>query len=87
MTGLSTVETLIVMQPIAVDTGSSDREGRLVLANGMLVAILVRLDDPEHDQPGTWFLETGLGRLRDVRSPAFYTLDEATRWLRKSMKP
>ena len=87
MAGPGTVETLLLLQPIAVDTGSPDREGRLVLANGLLVAILVRLDDPEHEHAGTWFLEVGLGRLRDLRTPSFFTLEEATRWLRGRLKP
>ncbi|WP_238313973.1 hypothetical protein [Methylobacterium crusticola] len=81
------IETLVLLQPIAVDTGSPDREGMLVMANGLLVAVLVRLDTPEHERRGSWFLETGLGRLQGVRAPAFESLEEATRWLRKLLKP
>jgi len=49
----------ISLQPIEVMTASQDREGRLVLADGMLVAVLVRLSDEAHDPllRGAWFLE------------------------------
>jgi len=81
------VETLVVLQPIAVDTDSPDREGMLVLANGLLIALLVRLDTPEHEQFGQWFMEVGLGRLKGLRTPTFITLDEATRWFRGQIRP
>jgi len=87
MAGRRTVETLVVMQPIAVDTGSPDHEGRLVIANGLLVAVLVRLEAPEHDEIGGWFLEVGFGRLKGLRAPTFLTLDAATRWLRGELRP
>ena len=81
------LETLVVLQPIAVDTGSPDREGRLVIANGLLVAVLVRLDAPEHEMPGFWFLEAALARLQGIRAPPFATLEDATQWLRHRLKP
>ena len=89
MSGRSNVETLLVLQlqPIAVDTGSPDRDGMLVMANGLLVAVLVRLAEPEHDNVGSWFLEAGFGRLQGQRVPTFPTLDDANRWLRRHLKP
>ncbi|MCJ2075307.1 hypothetical protein MKK68_06490 [Methylobacterium sp. E-016] len=81
------VETLLVLQPIMVDTGSPDREGRLVLANGLLIAVLVRLDTPEHEVGPGWFVEAAFGRLFGVSAPIFDTLEEATRWLRQHRKP
>jgi hypothetical protein len=68
----------ISLQPIEVLTASHDREGRLVLADGMLVAVLVRLSDEAHDPllRGAWFLETGLGSL-DGRHELFASLEEA----------
>lgn len=51
------VETLVVLQPIGVDTDSDDRHGLLVMANGLLVGVLVRLDTPGHQQLRGWFLE------------------------------
>ncbi|MCJ2114778.1 hypothetical protein MKK64_26815 [Methylobacterium sp. E-025] len=80
------VETLLVLQPIMVDTGSPDREGRLVLANGLLIAVLVRLDTPEHEVGPGWFVEAAFGRLFGVSAPIFATLEEATRWLRQHRK-
>ena len=87
MGGPRNVETLVVLQPIQIDTNSPDREGRLVIANGLLVAILVRLDDPEHIRVGGWFLEVGLGRLQSARPRPFADLEEATRWLRNRLRP
>ena len=88
MSGRSNVATLLVLQlqPIAVDTGSTDRDGMLVMANGLLVAVLVRLAEPEHDNVGSWVLEAGFGRLQGRRVPTFPTLEEATRWLRRHLK-
>ena len=87
MGGRHTVEPLVVLQPIQVDTGSPDREGRLVMAEGLLIAILVRLDAPDHERAvGRWFLEVGLGRLHGQRPPPFDTLEAAARWLRRTLK-
>ena len=80
------VETLVVLQPVAVDTASPDRVGMLVLANGLLVGLLIRLDTPEHEDEGDWFAETLLGRLKGARAPTFSTLDEATRWFRVQLR-
>lgn len=80
-------EMRTAVQPISVDTGSPDREGMLVIANGLLVAVLVRLDDPEHDDRGSWFLEAGFGRLQGWNASTFPALEEATRWLRRHLKP
>jgi hypothetical protein len=45
---VSTVD--VKWQPIRVETGSSEEDGRLVLVDGKLVAVLVRLSN-EHPQP------------------------------------
>ena len=81
------VETLVVLQSIAVDTGSADQDGRLVIANGKLIAVLVHVGDPEHEIVGGWFLEVGLGRLHGLRPATFATLEDATRWLRQRLRP
>jgi hypothetical protein len=74
--------TGITFQPIEVRTGCEDREGRLVLLEGVLAAVLVRLDDPIHDADrGRWFLEAGLGSLFGVSPLPFADLDEAQAWL------
>ena len=68
----------ISFQPIEVLTASEDREGRLVLVDGNLVAVLVRLSDPAHDPllRGAWYIEAGFGLL-DGRHEMFASLEEA----------
>jgi len=68
----------ISFQSVAVLTASEDREGRLVLVDGKLAAVLVRLDDAAHDPllRGAWYLEAGLGLL-DGRHELFASLEEA----------
>lgn len=82
MTGQDNVEPLVVLQPISVDTRSPDQSGMLVLINGLLVAVLVRLDAPWHERHGAWHMEAGFGRLAGVRAPVFDTLEDALRWIR-----
>jgi len=86
MTGRGNVETLVLLQPMLVDTNSPDRDGMLIVANGLLVGILVHLDAPEHGETTGWFLEAGFGRLNGVRAPIFDTLEQATRWVRDSFR-
>ena len=86
MAGRDNVESLVVLQPILVDTASPDQVGMLVIANGLLVAVLVRLDAPEHERCGVWFMEVGLGRLAKVRAPIFDTPEDATRWVRQRLR-
>ncbi|MCJ2135193.1 hypothetical protein MKK69_14220 [Methylobacterium sp. J-026] len=81
------VETLIVLQPISIDTGSPDRDGMLVIANGLLVAVLVRLAEPEHANVGSWSMEAGFGRPQGLRVPAFPALEYATHRLRRHLHP
>jgi hypothetical protein len=84
----SVLLTGIMLQPIEVRTGCEDREGRLVLVEGVLAAVLVRLDDPIHDTDrGRWFLEAGLGSLFGVSPLPFADLDEAQAWLRGHLLP
>ena len=86
MFGQDNVETLVVLQPVAIETGSPDRTGMLVMANGMLVGVLVRLDAPEHENPQGWFVEAAFGQLQGLRVPTFDTLEDATRWMRQRLK-
>ena len=68
----------VSFQPIEVLTASEDREGRLVLVDGNLAAVLVRLSDQAHDPllRGVWFIEAGFGVL-DGRHEMFASLEEA----------
>lgn len=71
------------LHPIEVDTGSADREGRLILRGDRLVGLLVRLADEEHGEArGCWHIEA----MFDGRSGSgalFPTLAEAERQLRQ----
>ncbi|MCJ2110659.1 hypothetical protein MKK64_05495 [Methylobacterium sp. E-025] len=81
------VETLLVLQPILVDTGSPDRAERLVLANGLLLVVMVRLHSPEHGVRLGWFVEAAFGRLVGISAAIFDTLEEGPRWLGQHRKP
>jgi len=73
----------VAFKPVRVETGSADEDGRLVFADGKLVAVLVRLSD-EHEEPelrGTWFLEVGFGWWLDDRNEVFPTLENAEAWI------
>ena len=68
----------ISFQPIEVQTASEDREGCLVLVDGQLAAVLIRLNDEAHDPllRGACFIEAGFGLL-DGRHELFASLEEA----------
>ena len=72
----------VTREPMDVLTGTDDREGFLILVNGSLAAVIVRLADPAHDSlRGKWFLEVGFGRLqRD--GLVFDTPEDAMEWVR-----
>ncbi|MDR7038625.1 hypothetical protein J2X36_003395 [Methylobacterium sp. BE186] len=69
------------LEPIRVATGSGDEEGRLVLMQDRLVAVLVRLSEQHGPDAGRWFLEAGLGPLAGPDQPSFAGLDEAQDWI------
>ena len=72
----------LLLRPVPVHTGSGDQEGQLVLADGRLVAVLVRLDDMSHaGLVGAWFLEAGFGPCAHVVAPIFKDLDVARSWI------
>ena len=69
-------------EAIKVATGSVDEEGRLVLLQGKLIAVLVRLDDPTHGGAlGQWSLEAGFNGVDSVEPPLFANLHDAERWI------
>lgn len=80
------VETLLVLQPIGVNTGSPDQEGRLVLANGLLIAVLVRVEIPEHSPSTYWFVEAAFGKLQGLHTPLFESLEIASKWMRHHLR-
>ena len=75
------------LQPMQVATGSRDREGLLVLSDNRLMAVLVRLSDPQHGGlTGTWFLEAGFGPCASVRMHVFETVEQAQDWVEQRMR-
>ena len=76
----------LILKPMPVNTGSRDEDGRLVLANGHLVAVLVRLADQVHaERSGAWFLEAGFGPCACAQFPVFDSLDVAQEWVRRQL--
>ena len=71
---------MVTLQRIGVLTGTEDRDGYLVLQDGDLAGVIVRLDDPIHEgDVGKWFLEAGFGP-RHGREMVFDSLDSAVQW-------
>ncbi|GLK54568.1 hypothetical protein JOD31_001735 [Methylopila capsulata] len=67
---------------IKVATDSADEDGRLVLHDGRLVAVIVRLDDPSHGPAkGQWSLEAGFNGVESTKPPLFANLQAAERWI------
>ncbi len=80
--------TGIVFQPIRVDTSSQDEEGRLILADGRLVGVLVKLDGVEQgDLRGAWSLEAAFGPLEGCLPEPFSDLDQARVWAEGMIRP
>lgn len=72
----------LVLRAVRVNTKSADKEGRLVLAGGELVAVLVRLDGREHGKLcGCWLLEAGFGPCAAVPAKVFAGLEDAKEWI------
>ena len=74
---------MVTFQRTQVATDCKDREGCILFVDGAVIAIIVRLDAPEHGAiQGKWFLEAGLGRCARV-APLFDTIDDALAWVEK----
>ena len=72
----------ISLQPIRVAVGPLHEEGRMVLVDGALVAVLVHLAG-SYDNPhlrGKWFVQMSLGPLAE-RDACFSSLEEAEEWV------
>jgi hypothetical protein len=77
----------VTWQPIRVETGSSEEDGRLMLVDGKLVAVLVRLSD-EHPHPELhekWFVEAGCGPIFQ-RHEVFSTFEDAVTWIAQTVE-
>jgi hypothetical protein len=75
----------ITWLPIRVETGSPEENGRLVLVNGKLVAVLVHVSDahPEPDLRGRWFVEAGFGPIFE-KYKVFRSFEDAWAWVRQT---
>ncbi len=77
---------MVVLQPVQVNTSSQDREGQLVLVDGYLVAVLVRLDGEEHGALRCrWLLEAGFGPCGEVAPAPFRSLKDVEQWVRHQL--
>ncbi len=74
--------------PVAVRVDGGSCEGKLVLAEGSLVAVLVKVsaaDCGDAAKVGGWFLEAGFGPCGTLSAPSpevFGTVGEAVAWIR-----
>jgi hypothetical protein len=73
--------------PIRVETGTPEEDGRLVLVNGKLVAVVVHLSD-DHLMPdlqGKWSVEAGFGPLLE-KYRVFPTFEAVEAWVSQSFE-
>jgi hypothetical protein len=61
----------ISFQPMRVLIDGHDSEGRLILADNQLAAVIARLDGDHHDleRKGLWHLEAGFGKCNTRDAP------------------
>jgi hypothetical protein len=69
----------IHLREVLVETGSNDREGRLVFSDNRLVGLLVQLSPDHGSAAGHWFLEARFGILNGDKT--FADLEEAAHWI------
>jgi hypothetical protein len=65
-----------------------DSEGRLILVDDQLAAVIIRLDGQSHDpqHKGLWHLEAGFGKCNvRVEPPLFKTPEEAGAWVEQTL--
>ena len=76
----------VELRPIRIETGSPDEVGRLALAGGKLVALLVRLEASHDERAGYWSIEWLAGSALTY-PPPFPDLEAASRWLSHHLAP
>jgi hypothetical protein len=74
------------LSKVRIDTGSPDEEGRLVFADGRLIAVLVRLSEQHEDLAGQWFIEAKFGKLDGRSAPIFADLPQAQAWIEQRLR-
>jgi hypothetical protein len=62
-------------------------EGRLILVDGQLAAVIVRLDSKAYalEQVGRWNVEAGFGNCDPLHSSLFETPEEAGAWVERTL--
>ena len=83
----------ITLQPISVMTDGGGSDGHMILADGLLVAILSRVTEEQtlggQAQVEGWFLEAGFGPcgvLMSVTPPVFVDVEQAVAWVRTRLE-
>ena len=76
----------ITFQPIPVALDDEKLEGRLVLADAHLVAVLVMLSPSHEEFAGKWFAEALFGSLSEEGNPVFANLEEARAWIASKVR-
>ncbi len=73
----------ISFQPIPVLIDGQDKQANLILADGQLTGVIVRLDSETHlpETRGHWRLAVGFGRCNVLGPPLFKTPEEAGAWV------
>jgi hypothetical protein len=78
----------ISFQPMRVLIDGHNSEGRLILVDGQLAAIIARLDGMAHHSKrrGQWHLEAGLGKFFALRTThLFKTPEDAGAWVERTL--
>jgi hypothetical protein len=76
----------ITFQPIPVALDDERVDGRLVLADSHLVAVLVKLSPSHEEFAGKWFAEALFGALAEECNPVFTDLEEARTWIMSRLR-
>jgi hypothetical protein len=78
-----------IARPVPVLIDGCASEGRLVLADGQLAAIIVRLDGFVHDpeMPSRWHLEAGFGncKVSSSRTPLRDNPGNVASWVQEQL--
>jgi hypothetical protein len=77
----------ISFKPIPVLIDGHDTDGNLILSDGQLTAVIVRLDGESHEpeHKGLWNLEAGFGKCAVRYAPLFKTPEEAEAWVEQTL--
>jgi hypothetical protein len=75
----------ISFPPMRVLIDGHDSEGRLVLVDNQLAAMIVRVDGQSHEPEhrGRWHPEAGFGKCEVAQAPLFKTPEEAGAWVER----